>query len=82
MSLGEILLTLMVALLVLGPKKLPLAAYHLGTLMKHLLILKQRMIVFWQKQIQEQQLQENIKKAEAAEIHYQKKKFINEREQP
>ena len=65
MSIGELLLTLIVALFVFGPKKLPMVAHHLGKLVGRLNGYKQQVSVFWQ-----QQLQENTRKAEKADAGY------------
>lgn len=73
MSSGELLLTLLVALFVFGPKKLPMLAYHLGKLIGRLNGYKQQAVIFWQQQINEQQLQENTEKAEKADASYQQK---------
>ncbi len=72
MSGGELLLTLLIALFVFGPKKLPMLAYHLGKLFGRLNGFKQQAVAFWQEQINEQQLQENTKKAEQADENYNK----------
>lgn len=71
MSSGELLLTLLVGLFVFGPKKLPMLAYHLGKLWARLNGYKQKIHTFWQQQINEQQLQENIKKAQKADENYE-----------
>lgn len=70
MSAGELLLTLVVALFVLGPKKLPMVATHLGQLVRRFNQVKQQALDFWQQQLNDQQLQENIKKAEMADKDY------------
>ena len=70
MSTGELLLTFIVAILVFGPKKLSMLAYHLGKLVSRFNQYKQQALVFWRQQLSEQQLQENIKKAEKADNHY------------
>ena len=72
MSSGELLLTLLIALFVFGPKKLPMLAYHLGKLMGRLNGYKQQALAFWEEQINERQLQENTKKAEKADENYNK----------
>ncbi len=70
MSAGELLLTLLIALLVFGPSKLPMLAHHLGKLIQRLTHYKQQLAIFWQSQLNEQQLQENIKKANQADSNY------------
>ena len=72
MSFGEILLTLFVALLVFGPKHLPMVAHHLGKCWAFLSQYKERAAVFWQGALNEYQLQENTKKAKEADFLYQK----------
>ena len=71
MSSGELLLTLIVALIVFGPGKLPMLAEHLGKLLRHVNHFKQQATTFWQEQSNEQQLRENIRKAEKADSVYQ-----------
>ena len=73
MNLAELLLTFMVALLVFGPKKLPMLAHHLGRLIARVNGYQQKWINFFQQQRDAQQLQENTQKAEAADLNYQKK---------
>ncbi len=72
MSMGELLLTLVVALLVFGPKKLPMVANHLGKLFGRIHHYKRQLTDIWQQQLNEHQLQENIKKAHKADTDYQK----------
>ena len=71
MSISELLLILVVALVVFGPQKLPLVAHHLGTLLGHFNGYKQQVAAFWQQQLNEQKLQENIKKAQESDVNYQ-----------
>ena len=73
MNMGELLLTLMVALFVLGPKKLPMVAYHLGRLWVRFNAYKQQATDVWQQQLNEMQLRENQSKAEKADLGYQEK---------
>ena len=73
MSTGELFLTLLVALLVFGPDKLPMLARHLGKLMNRLNHYKQQATTYWQAQLNEEQLQQNIRKAQQAESEYQQK---------
>jgi len=67
MSFGELLLILVVALFVLGPKKLPMLAYHLGKLIRYCHHYKQRALIFWQQQYD---LQESMDKAVKADRKY------------
>lgn len=71
MSIGELLLILVVALVVFGPKKLPMVAYHLGMLVGRFNHYKQKALVFWQQQLNEQALQDNLRKAKEADAGYQ-----------
>lgn len=71
MSTGELLLTLLVALLVFGPDKLPMLAKHLGQFIRCLDRYKQQAHAIWQQQLNEQQLQENTRKAQKADAVYQ-----------
>ncbi|MDP3705339.1 MAG: twin-arginine translocase TatA/TatE family subunit [Legionellaceae bacterium] len=74
MSMGQLILTMLVALLVFGPTKLPMLARHLGRVFAKFNYYKQQVILSWQKQLQddikEQQLLENIKKAKKADTSY------------
>lgn len=70
MSSGELLLTLIVALIVFGPSKLPMLATHLGQLMRKINELKVRASMLWDEQLKELQLQENKRKAEAVDKKY------------
>lgn len=74
MNALELLLIFIVALIAFGPKKLPMLAHHLGILLRHAAHYKQHITAFWQQQLREQQLQENIKKATQAEQKYAQKK--------
>ena len=67
MSFAELFLTLLVALLVFSPAKLPKLAYNLGKLARKVNHMKQQWSVFWQQQEQALQLEENLKKAEEAD---------------
>lgn len=70
MSMGELLLTFFVALLVFGPQRLPLLAKHLAAFFNSIHRLKQQAAEFWQAQLQEQQLLENHQKARQADATY------------
>ena len=72
MSGGELALTLIVALVVFGPSKLPMLAEHLGKLLRSINQLKQQGSLFWQTQVKEQELQESIRRAEEADAIYKK----------
>lgn len=70
MSTGQLLLTLLIALLVFGPSKLPMLAQHLGQLIARLDNYKQQARSLWQEQLNAQQLQENMRKAHEADAGY------------
>lgn len=70
MSSSELLLIFLVALVVFGPSKLPMLAEHLGKLFRYLNHLKQQAALFWQTQLDEQQLRENTRKATKADAVY------------
>ena len=72
MSSGEFLVIFIVALIVFGPKKLPMLASHLGLLIRKLNQLKAQASVFWQQQLNALQLQENQRKAKEADQQYKK----------
>lgn len=71
MSSGELLLTLLVALIVFGPQKLPLLATHLGLLVRKCRQFSRYASHWWQQQLNELQLQENERKAAEADRDYQ-----------
>ncbi|KTD17834.1 twin-arginine translocase TatA/TatE family subunit [Legionella jordanis] len=71
MSSAELLIIILVAIIVFGPNKLPMLAEHLGKLYKQFLHLKEQAMAFWQARWNEQQLRENLKKAEQADACYQ-----------
>lgn len=71
MSSGQLLLTMLIALLVFGPNKLPMLAQHLGRLVARLERYRQQAAALWQKQLNEQRLQENQRKALNADAKYQ-----------
>ncbi len=79
MSAAELLLTLLVALVVFGPAKLPMLAHHLGKLINRLNYYKHQALVFWQSQVDEQQLQDNIVKAQKADAEYLQEKITPEK---
>ncbi len=78
MNSSELFLTFLVALIVFGPNKLPMLAEHLGKLLRLLSHVKQQASLFWQAQVQEQQLRENTRKAEQADVIYQDKEQLGQ----
>lgn len=70
----ELLLTVCVAIAVFGPTKLPMLARHLGKLFRQLSIYKAQAINFWQAQLNEQQLKNNLDRAEKAEKAFRQDK--------
>lgn len=66
----ELLVIFIVALIVFGPKKLPMLATHLGLLFRQIHRWKAQATAFWQQQLNEHQLQENKRKAEEADKYY------------
>jgi sec-independent protein translocase protein TatB len=70
MSSGELLLTGFVAVIVFGPTKLPELLKHMGLVVAKLHALKEQVHLFWQKEIQEEQLRENESKALVADKEY------------
>ena len=75
---SELILIFLIAILVFGPGKLPMLAQHLGKLFCYFNQLKQQLSVFWQTQLQEQQLQENIRKAEKGDLDYPNESTTNQ----
>lgn len=67
MSLSELILTLLVALTVLGPKQLNQFSRTLGRLIHKARHFKQQVQHTLDKELRQQQLNENIKKALEAE---------------
>ena len=76
MSLGELLLTGLIALLVFGPDKLPMLARHAGKLVARMHSYKQHALALWQSQFEQQQLQENRRKADEADAVYQQDRTL------
>ncbi len=76
MSTGQLLLTMLVTLLVFGPSRLPMLAQHLGRLVAHLERYKQQVGALWQKQLDEQLLEDNQRKALIADARYPKDRLI------
>ena len=74
MSMGQLFLTFLVALLVFGPAKLPMLVRHLGRVLAQFNRYKQQAALAWQKQLQytlnEEQLEDNLKKAQKADASY------------
>lgn len=70
---SELLLIFLVAFIVFGPARLPMLARHLGALFHHVQGMKQKLNAYWQAQLQQQQLQDNERKAEKADEIYREK---------
>ncbi len=70
MSLGEVLLIFVVALLVLGPGKLPILMRHMVRLWKKLEDWRFQWNFFWQEQEKQQTLIENSSRAEIGDEQY------------
>jgi sec-independent protein translocase protein TatB len=70
MSSAELLIIAIVALVAFGPSKLPMLASHLATCMKLVTSWQQKFAEFWQSQLNEHQLQDNLKKAQKADEQY------------
>jgi sec-independent protein translocase protein TatB len=70
-SLSELLVIMLVTVLVFGPKKLPMLAYHLGVALRYLLNYKQLAVQAWQQLLSEQKLQENLEKAQRVDQSYE-----------
>ena len=72
MSSAELLIILLVALMVFGPSKLPMLASHLSRWLCIVNGYRRKLSHFWESQLNEHQLQENVKKADQAEKKYKK----------
>ncbi|KTD42715.1 Sec-independent protein translocase subunit TatA/TatB [Legionella parisiensis] len=77
MSGGELLVIFCVALIVFGPKKLPMLATHLGLLIRKLNQLKAQAALLWHQQLNALQLQENQRKAREADEQYKKEEHTS-----
>lgn len=66
-SLGELLLTGVVALIVLGPKRLPQAAYQLAKAMQKVYQLVSPVKQAFEQQVKQIELHQNRQRAETAE---------------
>lgn len=71
MSLSELIVIFLVALIVFGPSKLPELGYNLGKLIAKARQLKAQLEHLLQQHQQQLALEENIKKAEQAAQHYE-----------
>ena len=72
MGSGEVLMTLVVALIVFGPNKLPTLARHLGILIRKFNGMKGKAYAILDEQMKHQTLSENEKKAADADKTYEK----------
>lgn len=70
------LLTMLVAILVFGPDKLPMLARHSGQLIARFQRYKEQVMALWQTHLSEQLLQENQRKAREADAIYHKDRTI------
>lgn len=70
MSTGELALTALVALIVLGPERLPTAMRQLASLVKKAKTLQRQFGMLLEEHHPAQQLEENLKKAEEADKKY------------
>ena len=70
MSTGEILLILLITVLIFKPSKWPMLAHHLAKGLRAIQRYKQHAQRFWQDQLDLYQLEENKKKAAAADKRY------------
>lgn len=70
MSLPELLLILFVALIVFGPKQLPMVAKHIAHAIRIFSHLKEQALQFWHNQVKEWQLLDNEAKAAEADKSY------------
>ena len=71
MSLGEVLLTAGIAVLVIPPSKWPIAAFHLFKLYNRIKQYQQIAFDYWQTLANQHQLQLNQKKAQAADTPHE-----------
>ena len=68
--LSELLLILIIALLVIHPRKWPMLAHHIAKALQLLDGYKQKAVAFWHSQLNRYQLEENKKKAAVADEQY------------
>lgn len=78
MSAAELLLIVVVALFVFGPSKLPMLAHHLAVFYRQLTSYQQRLSHFFQSQLNEHSLQENLQKAKKADSQYQSESDLSD----
>jgi sec-independent protein translocase protein TatB len=73
MSINQLLVVFLVALIVFGPEKLPMLATHLGKLCRKVTAFKNMLATEFEKAEQRQQaLDKNLKKALDADQQYKK----------
>jgi Sec-independent protein translocase protein TatA len=70
MSSGELLLTLCITLFLFNPSKWPMLAHHAAKAWLFIQRIKQHALRFWKTQLDLYQLEENTKKAAAADKQY------------
>jgi len=70
MSMAELFICLLVALIAFGPKQLPMVARHLGRAVRFLTQLKVQAIQYWHTQAKEWQLMDDEEKAAQADKMY------------
>lgn len=73
MSIPELLLILVVAVIVFGPSKLSMLASHLGLFIKKFDQIKAQVDSYWHQQQMTFHLKENEQKAKHADQYYQNK---------
>lgn len=71
MNLSEVILILIIALVVFGPKKLPMLAIHLAMGLRFFNQIKDKGQLLWEQVLKEQSLLENEHKAQIADHQYQ-----------
>ena len=71
MSLAELLIIFLVALIAFGPKQLPMVARHLARGAKILTHYKEQVAQIWHSHVNEMQLKDNEEKASEADKRYQ-----------
>lgn len=70
---AELVLIFLVALIVLGPSKLPMVAEHFAKSIRFFNQLKQEWLALWDAKMHKLTLEENERKAKKADVLYQKK---------
>jgi Sec-independent protein translocase protein TatA len=79
MSIGECLIILLVALIVIGPQQLPQLSRKLVQVFKALENARVHFHEFWREQVNQQTLKDNEEKAKHSDVAYQQSNELRDR---